>query len=171
MAGSINRAQFLGGDFHANRSPTRPPWALAEELFLEKCTACGDCIKACPDTILVSGRAEYPTIDFSKGGCDFCEECLSACKPNALIKPTPQSQPWDLKAEILDSCLSSNAVMCRSCGDACDERAIRFELKTGGVALPILDEEKCNGCGGCFAVCPITAIKMHENKRIHAVVA
>ncbi len=168
MAGSINRAQFLTGDFLAKGGMIRPPWALLEEQFLDKCTTCGDCIRACPDNLLVAGRAEYPVIDFSLGACDFCQECLFACKPKALAQIETESSPWNIKAEIQPNCLSSNAVMCRSCGDACDEHAIRFELKTGGVAKPILDKDKCTGCGGCFAVCPIDAIQIFESKNSHA---
>ncbi len=161
MVGSINRMQFLRGDFRGDGDPLRPPWALSEELFLEKCTGCGDCIPACPGNLVSEGRGKYPQLDFSKGGCDFCRECVDVCKPGALhYDETADPIPWNLKATILPSCLSLNAVMCRSCGDACDVRAIRFRLEPGGVAKPVLDQEQCTGCGECFAVCPIKAVKI-----------
>jgi len=166
MASSLNRAQFLSGDFLAKGGPFRPPWSISAALSLKKRTACGDCIKACPEGVLIQGRGQYPIVDFSSGYCDFCEDCLTACKPQALIKSEPESPPWQLKAQISNKCLSINAVMCRSCGDACDARAIKFELKTGGVALPVLDSEECTGCGGCFTVCPVNAVEINVNNNI-----
>jgi ferredoxin-type protein NapF len=51
-------------------------------------------------------------------------------------------------------------VVCRSCGEVCDESAIRFKLEVGGIARPLLDQEQCNGCGACFAVCPVRAVRI-----------
>jgi ferredoxin-type protein NapF len=51
-------------------------------------------------------------------------------------------------------------VVCRSCGEVCDEGAIRFPLQRGGTAQPTLDPDTCNGCGGCIAVCPVDAIRV-----------
>ncbi|MCP4126472.1 MAG: 4Fe-4S dicluster domain-containing protein, partial [Gammaproteobacteria bacterium] len=59
-----------------------------------------------------------------------------------------------------DSCLSINAVICRSCGEACDQEAIKFKLEVGGIARPLLDLEKCNGCGECFTVCPDNSVQI-----------
>ena len=109
-------------------------------------------------------------MDFSTGFCDFCEDCAKACKPQALLLTESDAPAWNLKAGILENCLSLNKVMCRSCGDVCDERAIRFELKTGGIAIPHLNREECTGCGGCFTVCPGKAVKLdyEKNLRVNA---
>ena len=63
-----------------------------------------------------------------------------------------------LRAAILGSCLAQRAVTCRSCGDACDERAIRFVPRPGGTALPLFAFERCSGCGACVDVCPASAL-------------
>jgi ferredoxin-type protein NapF len=161
MTAEINRMQFLTGDLSGKRAAMRPPWALPEAAFVDRCTRCGDCIPACPDGLITEGRGRFPQMDFSQGGCDFCAECVAACMPGALSRDAADEQrPWRLKATILDNCLSLNAVICRSCGEACDERAIRFQLELGGVARPILDQEACTGCGECFAVCPIRSIRI-----------
>ena len=103
-------------------------------------------------------------LDFRTGGCDFCGDCVRACQPGALERdPMADAPPWDLKLLFLDSCLSLNAVVCRSCGEACDERAIRFELRTGGNALPLLNREICTGCGECISVCPNDSIRISSN--------
>ena len=160
MTTSINRAQFLRGDFSGKSFSPRPPWALPESEFTDLCTRCDDCASACFDNLIVKARGGYPIIDFSRGGCDFCEDCVDACKPGALKKISEETPPWSLVASIGQSCLAINAVTCRSCGDACDQRAISFQLQIGGKATPHLDQQSCNGCGLCFAVCPVKAVEI-----------
>ncbi|MEJ1298827.1 MAG: ferredoxin-type protein NapF [Candidatus Sedimenticola sp. (ex Thyasira tokunagai)] len=157
--------QFLRGDFQGAGDPLRPPWSLSELQFQDKCTGCGDCIEACPYHLISEGRAKFPEIDFTNYGCDFCGDCVTACKPGALQRgEASDSSPWNLKATILPACLSLNAVVCRSCGEACEERAISFKLETGGIARPLLDMNSCTGCGECFAVCPIKAVKISSTE-------
>jgi len=161
MEHNVSRAQLLSGDVKGEKQPFRPPWALAEVDFVDRCNGCGDCITACPDKLIVAGRGNLPRMDFSRGGCDFCEACLSACPIGALFQDVEsRKSPWKIKASIQPACLSLNAVICRSCGEVCDERAIRFNLELGGVAKPLLDADQCTGCGACFAVCPVTAVTL-----------
>ena len=69
--------------------------------------------------------------------------------------------PWHIKATIdLTNCLSMNATICRSCGESCDDKAITFNLKLGGIAEPVLNIEQCTGCGACFSVCPVHVIQL-----------
>ena len=170
MQVSIDRMQFLRGDFKGQNVPLRPPWAIEEHLFIEQCDRCHDCIPACPKRLINIGRGGYPEIDFTNGGCDFCSDCVTACKPAALNKRSPDSSPWNLKIEIHSSCLSLNGTTCRSCGEACDERAIRFQLKVGGIASPSVDKDLCTGCGQCIAVCPIKVVRIHPDEA-HVVAA
>ena len=69
---------------------------------------------------------------------------------------------WSVKAEIGTACIALKQVVCRSCGDACDVRAIRFKLRAGGVAVPELDTEACTGCGACHGACPVGTIAMRQ---------
>lgn len=161
MPQSINRMQFLSGDLSGGRRAIRPPWALDEARFIDLCTRCGDCATACSYGIIKEGRGKFPEMDFTLCGCDFCRECVDACKPAALsYDEQSDPPPWNLKASILSNCLSLNGVICRSCGEACEERAIAFKLELGGVARPLLDVSLCTGCGECFAVCPIKSIQV-----------
>ena len=134
------------------------PWALAEDEFLARCTRCSACIDACPERIVVCGSGGFPEVDFSKGGCTFCGRCADACVPRALDRAA--GEPWTLKATIGDACLARNRVVCRSCGERCEARAIRFVPALGGAADPVVNLERCTGCGACVAVCPVSAIEV-----------
>lgn len=161
MPETINRMQFLTGDLSGSRRPIRPPWAVDESRFVDLCTRCGDCIPACPYHIIREGRGKFPEMDFSLCGCDFCRDCVAVCKAGALVfDERSDPPPWTLKAAILDNCLSLNGIVCRSCGEACEERAIEFRLEPKGVARPLLDQSLCTGCGECLAVCPIKSVRI-----------
>jgi ferredoxin-type protein NapF len=64
------------------------------------------------------------------------------------------------KAVIAAACLALNRVVCRSCGEACAPRAIRFRLAPGGISAPEVDPGLCNGCGDCVPACPVAAITL-----------
>jgi len=134
------------------------PWAV--DAFADLCQRCDDCISACEESILVAGDGGYPTVDFQRGGCSFCGACAQACRHAALDRTL--AQPWRLVATIGADCLSAQGITCRSCGDACESRAIRFRLQLGGRALPTLDASLCSGCGSCIAICPTHVIHIKE---------
>jgi ferredoxin len=71
--------------------------------------------------------------------------------------PVPEGP---LHASINDGCLARQNIVCRSCADACGTQAIRFTLRVGGAALPVLTIQACNGCGDCVAACPASAITL-----------
>lgn len=152
--------QFLRGDFAGRAAPQRPPWALPESEFLARCDRCGDCVSRCPATILIPGRGGFPEVDFSAGECLFCGDCVSACQPGALLQ-TADRAPWSLRAVIdADVCVAQRGVECRSCTDPCEPRAIRMRLQVGGAAIPEVNLTNCNGCGACYPVCPVQAIRV-----------
>lgn len=160
MSTAISRMQFLRGDFSGRSAVLRPPWALAEAAFVARCDGCGHCITACPTHILQRGRGAYPEVDFSSGECLFCADCVAACAPGALLR-RPQQAPWSLRASIdADACIAYRGVECRSCSDPCAPRAIRMRPRVGGVAIPELETGNCNGCGACYALCPVQAISL-----------
>jgi ferredoxin-type protein NapF len=132
-----------------------PPWAHPSS-FTETCSRCLDCALACQERIIVPGDGGFPEVDFKRGECIFCEDCVNACKTGALsLRVDP---PWMLKAQVDERCLSMKGVTCRSCGDVCDTRAIRFQLQVGGRADLTIYTENCTGCGACVGVCPVQAV-------------
>lgn len=142
----------------------RPPWSAPEATFVDACNRCGECIKRCPEGVLVVGEGGFPRIDFSRGECTFCGDCVKACETGALSarrEADPEQAPWDLRAVIEPgTCIAFRGVVCRACGENCETEAIRFRLAVGGFALPELDMEACNGCGACVRPCPVQAVKV-----------
>lgn len=166
MAQRLNRMQFLRGDFKGEL-PIRPPWSKSEEEFTELCTRCDDCIAACPQNILFRGTAGFPEVSFSRAGCDYCQACAKACQTQAIeISPSKEFSPWTISARFKANCLSERGVVCRSCGDVCETRAIRFKLAVGGIALIDFDASACSGCGECVSLCPVAAIEMQHSAQI-----
>lgn len=162
MSGSVSRKALFGSICQGQSAPVRPPWTPPEDEFTNRCTGCGDCVPACPQDILVKGRAGYPVVDFSRGACDFCGACADSC-PEALFAER-DTAPWNVKARVGTDCLSTRGVTCRVCAEWCDARAIRFRLEVGGRAHPEISDTACTGCGECVAVCPANAISMEESE-------
>lgn len=146
-------------------SVLRPPWALDEQRFANVCTRCDDCLSACPTGIVVRGDGGYPTVDFSRGECTFCGACATRCRSGALRHDVAGGQrPWSYRARIAETCFAQRNVVCRSCGDACGARVIRFRPRLGGAALPEIDANACSGCGACVAPCPAQAIAITHDQ-------
>jgi ferredoxin-type protein NapF len=159
METAITRTQFLRGDIRGERRAVRPPWALEEWLFVERCDRCGNCMSACPHGLLGAGRGGFPKVDFKRGECTFCRACLEHCTRGAL-RAYDDEAPWQLRAAVGESCLTSHGVICRSCGEQCESRAIRFRPAAGHVPQPEIDLALCTGCGACVRPCPTTAVSM-----------
>jgi len=149
----------MRGDFKTRPAPQRPPWALAEELFVVSCSRCGDCVPVCPTEIIVMVRG-FPEVDFKRGECTFCGNCATACKDGALARAGSRTAPWAIKARIAESCVPRRGVECRICGDHCAVAAIRFSPRLGGPPLAEVDAGSCTGCGACVAPCPVAAISV-----------
>lgn len=159
----MSRRGFLSGRVTPRAAAQRPPWAVDEAAFVDRCTRCDGCIDVCPTKILVRAAGGYPAVDFSAGECTFCGECVSHCEPGALSRDSEGSSPWRLHARIAESCLAMRGVECRVCGENCPTGAIRFRPRRGGVALPELTLDACNGCGACFAPCPTRSIALLQS--------
>ncbi len=162
MENNISRAQFLRGDFRGRRRPIRPPWALPEALFVDRCTRCGECVAACESGIVQRGQGGFPVVDFSRGECTFCGRCADACHPLALERRPKFSRPWSLVADLGASCLARRGTVCRTCSEQCENGALRFRLVAGGASLPELNLSLCSGCGACVGPCPVNAIVVCE---------
>ncbi|BBB22536.1 ferredoxin-type protein NapF [Abyssogena phaseoliformis symbiont OG214] len=154
----MTRAQLLrGGWGSSKKSIIRPPWSKNEVLFIDLCSRCGACIETCPENIIILGSGKFPVVDFQKGECNFCHQCAEVCQYHAF---DVKQQPWHIKIDIKDNCLSKIGVVCQSCSDVCQQNVINFSLQMGGVPSIDLNTDVCTGCGACVEVCPKNSISM-----------
>jgi len=155
-----SRRRFLSGRGASAKPVMRSPYAVPQELFETLCEGCPDCIKACPQQILKQGGNGFPELVLQIAACVFCGDCERVCQKGALDHK--QARPWTWRAQIGTNCLALNGVVCRTCGDHCVERAIAFRLMTAGRSQPLIDLDRCNGCGACLSVCPTHSISLQE---------
>lgn len=162
MALVQSRRSFLRGDLRDHHVSIMRPLG-AQPDFDQLCDDCGACSRACPEKIIRHATVGGPVLDFSCGACTFCGDCAAACPTGALVAEAPEVWPW--RAAILENCLSYQGISCRTCEDACEARAIRFRLETGGRAVPVLDQDACTGCGECAFTCPSQSFVFERPRR------
>lgn len=152
----------------------RPPGALDEKEFVNRCIRCDACFHACPtQTLLPSGFDKNivaygtPVLDTRHGGCAYeCNACGEAC-PTGAIQALPLETKKQLKMGVAE--ISKTRCMpwaagspCTLCFTACPYDAIHWvstgkPLPWGGfLEAPVVDAAKCTGCGRCETVCPVS---------------
>ncbi|WP_170763915.1 ferredoxin-type protein NapF [Ruegeria lacuscaerulensis] len=161
MSQLTSRRAFLSArTLQEDRSIVRPPGSVVPG-FADLCTKCGDCVEACPESVIVIGSDGFPVLHAVEGPCTFCGDCAQACPTDALQIERLADWPWRATLQTA-SCLSMNGVSCRVCQDNCEQNAISFRLQPGGNAEPSLDANACTGCGACVALCPVDAVAMRR---------
>lgn len=134
-----------------SREAARPPYAVAESLYLRICNGCGECVTKCPNNLIhvTNGLAE---IDVSYSECTVCGMCKSVCPTLAL---SGNAEDTGLTATISSTCDNVTSY-CDNCADSCVFHALLWQE----YSQPTLDSEKCIGCGACTTSCFISAIQM-----------
>ena len=130
----------------------RPPGAVDEDLFLERCTKCEDCIDACPHDAIESLLIQNtPAIFPGKTPCQLCEDfpCIEACETEALMPLAHKSEVRMGLAKVSRNiCTAGNG--CNACVSKCPTDAISMDF---GAFLVSVDESLCVGCGICQYIC------------------
>ncbi len=137
----------------------RPPGAVEEAEFLSVCTRCDECIKACPAKAikryqgLMDVAVGTPVIIPRENPCVLCNGllCIAACKEGAL-KPREHADKVKMGiARINQSrCLAWGGQDCQLCYIKCPLRGDAIYQEDG---KPVINEEKCVGCGVCEYAC------------------
>ena len=138
----------------------RPPGALPEDEFLEKCLRCGNCVKNCPANAIQplqshdSNLTNTPYIDPEEQPCVICDSlaCMHVCPSGALQPVFAEDIRIGLAVFNIETCLRTKSVDCSYCVDTCPigEDAITFS--PDGI-VEVLDSG-CTGCGVCQYACP-----------------
>jgi len=140
----------------------RPPGAVDEAEFLLLCTKCGDCMNACPygsikKTSSKSGSAgNTPVIIPSEKPCYLCDDfpCIKACTTRALV-PVADKREVRMGKAYIDLTLCYNGG--EDSGKMYPMCVLKCPLSGEAIATedsrPVVDHEKCVGCGVCENAC------------------
>lgn len=144
----------------------RPPGAVPEEAFLNRCLRCGWCMSVCMShTIqpsLWQGGLDSiwtPRLDLRLAPCEkHCNRCGQVC-PTGAIRPLSLEERIHAKigtAVLLrERCLVwEQDRTCLVCDEICPYDAIEFK-EVDGRRRPFVTENRCNGCGYCEHKCPV----------------
>jgi ferredoxin-type protein NapG len=130
----------------------RPPGAVSEALFLDRCTRCGDCVKACPyHSIRGEARSGFPVIFPDEIPCQLCEDfpCISACGTEALLPVSGRHEvAMGLAVVSHRDCTAGQG--CHACVSQCPTRALSMDFEAFRL---LVAQDQCVGCGICERVC------------------
>jgi len=138
-----------------------------ETSFLSICQRCSHCVTACPHHAIESLGPEAhvaertPVLHPDTAPCHWCEDmpCIEACPSGALSYGPDRIVPPIGKAVLnMETCLTTEGVPCETCAQYCPPH-VRAITMSGG--RPVLDEDRCTGCGLCAYHCESTPSSIH----------
>jgi ferredoxin-type protein NapG len=144
----------------------RPPGAVGEALFLERCTKCGDCVKACPHDSLVPHQDGTPVLFPDQVPCYLCDDvpCIAVCATEALL-PVAGTQDIRMGLAVVNHRLCTAGQGCHACVSKCPTNALAMDFN---VQHLVVAAERCVGCGMCEHICRTVndhiAIKIHPSR-------
>jgi MauM/NapG family ferredoxin protein len=177
-AGLLFKANPLSAGRTYDPGLVRPPGALAEEEFLDKCIRCGECMKVCPTNAIQPAMFEAgleemwtPVLKQELAYCEYkCNMCTQVCPTGAIQKMTlEEKKKVKIGLAHVDKsrCLPyAYARMCQVCYEHCPlpEKAIKLEdvkaTTASGTSItvkqPHVNIDLCIGCGICQNKCPVS---------------
>ncbi len=179
MSEPTNRRDFLRGLFRRVSEPTgralahfetkpagpprrliRPPGALPEPEFLDRCEGSGRCVDACP----VDAIRRWEGIDERLNGtpfiapnlqaCVLCDDlaCMGACPSGALRRLPREAIRIGMPRVDYAYCARTRGEDCRLCIERCPIGESAISLDPEGRVIVTADA--CTGCGVCQYSCP-----------------
>lgn len=144
-----------------------PPGAQGIRHLTSHCTACQLCVSVCPNGVLrPSADLEslmQPESSYERGYCrPECTKCSEVCPAGAIInidKAEKSSIQIGHAVWVKANCIPlTDGVECGNCARHCPAGAISMVASDpaaeGSVKIPVVNTERCIGCGACENLCP-----------------
>ena len=144
-----------------------PPGAVSLRHMAQHCTGCQLCVSACPNDVLRPSDGlltlMQPESSYESGYCrPECTRCSEVCPSGAILKidaAEKSSIQIGRATWIRKNCIPiADGVECGNCARHCPAGAIMMIPSVAGdeesVKIPMVDTEKCIGCGACEKLCP-----------------
>ena len=166
------------------QTPISPPGSQGAANLAKHCTSCQLCVAACPNQVLRPSQSIKsclrPELSFERGYCrPECVTCAAVC-PTGAIQPITAEEKASLqighavwtKARCV---VLRDGVNCDNCAAHCPVGAIHMgpldAENPESPQIPMIDTERCIGCGACEHLCParpISAIHVEGHERHRA---
>lgn len=148
-------------------TPIVPPGAQSLRNMAVHCTGCQLCVSVCPTGVLRPSAGwsvlMQPEASYERGYCrPECVKCSEVCPTGAILKITPADKSaiqighavW-----VKENCIPlTDGVECGNCARHCPTGAIAMvpsdPANPNSPKIPVVNEEKCIGCGACENLCP-----------------
>lgn len=154
----------------------RPPAALKEDDFLDRCIRCGNCMKVCitnglQPALFQSGFEGIwtPHLVPEIGYCEYnCTLCGDVCPTGAIPKidiETKHKVRLGIASVDTSICLPwAHKTECIVCEEHCPipDKAIKLKQERVGnktILKPYVDSSLCVGCGVCQNKCPVRPMR------------
>ena len=152
-----------------------PPGSQSARNMYSHCTACQLCVDNCPNDVLRPStdlkHFMQPESSYERGYCrPECTVCSDVC-PVGAIKPITKEVKSSTQIGhavwIRENCVVvADGELCGNCARHCPTGAIQM-VDAGSnskhkdrrgrdirLQIPVIDEERCIGCGACENLCP-----------------
>ena len=148
-------------------TPIVPAGAVSLRNFSQHCTACQLCVSVCPNEVLRPsanlGSLMQPTMSYERGYCrPECVKCSEVC-PAGAIRPISVIDKSSIRIGhavwVKENCIPlRDGQPCDNCARHCPTKAIQMVPSDPNdpksIKIPVVNEEKCIGCGACENLCP-----------------